>query len=123
MKNLTKKDYEKEIIRFSQILTQQKYDEKDDKMIKKMISENLGHVSFDPILSDSSKISKKVQMNKILKQCASLVNLKYGTREDKELKQEIALTLGDLSRCIESARQSRAETSAENKIKKMVACF
>lgn len=123
MKNLTKKDHEKEIVRFSQILTQQKYDEKDDKMIKKMISENLEYVSFDPTLSDSNKISKKVQMNKILKQCSSLVNLKYGTREDKELKEEIASTLGNLSRCIERSRQSRAETSAENKIKKMVACF
>ena len=123
MKNFTKKDYEKEIVRFCQILTQQKYDEKDDKMIKRLISENLEHVSFDATIPDSNKLSKKIQVNKVLKLSSSLVNLKYGTREDKELKRDLGQTLGLLSRCIENARISRAETSAENKIKRMVACF
>lgn len=123
MKNFTKKDYEKEIVRFCQILTQQKYDEKDDKMIKNLISENLKHVSFDATIPDSNKLSKKIQTNRILKLSSAIVNLQYGTKEDREIKKELGVSLGILSQCIEKTKQSRADTRAENEIKKMVACF
>lgn len=116
-------DYEKEIIRFCQILTQQKYDKSDDKIFKKLISENLNCIEIDPEIQDANKCSNTVYKNKILRLSSQLVNTEYKSESDVELKEQLRVALKDFSESVERTRQNRPNARIEKEIKKIVSCF
>lgn len=121
MKELTKKDYEKELVRFCQILTQQRYDKEDDKMIKSLMQENLKHISSYPQMQRRYK--KSILMEEVERLASIVVKTKFGTLEDKETKARLGLQLGELSRFIENSRQSREDAKIERELEKMISCF
>ena len=115
------RDYEKEIVRFCQILTQQKYDDKDDKFIKYLISENLKNVVID--LIDLKKNSRKAKITKILNISSMLINMKYGTTEDIKTKEDLSFALKDLSKYMEQNRENREAARIKKELDKMTSCF
>ena len=118
---MTQNDYINETIRFCQNLTQLKYDEHNDKVVKGFVRENLEKIDIDFTLQESS--TKKGCIRKILSLATILCTCEKDSEDDKKTKQEMAKALAELSKVSARVSEERKEKRADSKLTKMLAAM
>ncbi len=119
---MRKNDFISENLRFCKILTQQKISAEDDHVLKNFIAENSAHI-FTEIVAQQNKISKTDYITDTMRLCEILPRCEFGSREDSQIKKEIASNLSKISQIEAMESESRRNKKDYDLILKMTSCM